>query len=113
MHEIKIAEDLSLIVLGTARKENLLKVTKVNISFGQLIQIVPEIFEFAFRETVRDSVAQDAEVDIEIVPVKMKCKNCGIDFQVKANLFECIGCSSTDLEIIQGKELFIKSIEGE
>jgi hydrogenase nickel incorporation protein HypA/HybF len=113
MHEIRIAEDLSLIVLDTARKENLSKVTKVNISFGQLVQIVPDIFKFAFRETIRNSIAQDAETDIEIIPVKMKCKNCGNDFQVKENLFACIGCNSTDLEIIQGKELFIKSIEGE
>jgi Zn finger protein HypA/HybF involved in hydrogenase expression len=43
----------------------------------------------------------------------MKCKNCGSDFQVKENLFACNECNSTDLEIIQGKELFIKSIEGE
>jgi hydrogenase nickel incorporation protein HypA/HybF len=113
MHEIRIAEDLSSIVLDTARKENLSKVTKVNISFGQLVQIVPDIFEFAFRETVRNSVAQDAEIDIEIISVKMKCKNCGSDFQVKDNLFACNVCRSTDVEIINGKELFIKSIEGE
>ena len=113
MHEIRIAEDLSAIVLETAGKEKLSKVTKVNISFGQLIQIVPDIFEFAFRETVRSSVAEDAELDIEIVPVKMKCMNCGSDFQVKGNRFACNICSSTDLEIIKGKELYIKSIEGE
>ena len=38
-----------------------------------MIQIVPDIFEFAFREAVRNSIASDAELDIEIVPVKMKC----------------------------------------
>jgi hydrogenase nickel incorporation protein HypA/HybF len=113
MHEIRIAEDLSAIVLDTALSKNLLKVTKVNIIFGQLIQIVPTIFEFAFREIVRNSVAGSAELNIEILPVKMKCKNCGSDFQVKENLFACNICSSTDLDIIQGKELFIKSIEGE
>ena len=113
MHEIRIAEDLSLIILETSRIENLSKVTKVNISFGQLIQIVPDIFEFAFREIVRNSMVQDAEIDIEIIPVKMKCKNCGTDFQLKDNLFTCNVCGSTDVEIIQGRELFIKSIEGE
>jgi hydrogenase nickel incorporation protein HypA/HybF len=113
MHELRIAEDLSVIVLDTALSNNLSKVTKVNIIFGQLIQIVPDIFEFAFRETVRNSVADGAELYIEIVPVIMKCLNCGNDFQPKENLFACNICSSTDLGIIQGKELFIKSIEGE
>jgi len=113
MHEIKIAEDLSAIVLETAKEEKLSKVTRVNIIFGQLVQIVPEIFEFAFKESVRDTVANDAELFIEIVPVKMRCIKCGNDFQVKENRFECNVCRSTDLNIISGKELFVKSIEGE
>jgi hydrogenase nickel incorporation protein HypA/HybF len=113
MHEIKIAEDLSAIVLGTAKKNHLAKVTRINICFGQLVQIVPDIFEFAFRECVRDTIAYEAELSMEIVPVKMKCIDCGIDFQVRENLFVCSNCGSNDLKIIHGKELFIKSIEGE
>jgi hydrogenase nickel incorporation protein HypA/HybF len=113
MHELRIAEDLSAIVLDTAHDKNLSKVTKVSISFGQLVQIVPDIFEFAFSETVKNTVAEGAELNIEIVTVKMKCINCGSDFQITENRFACNICSSTDLEIIQGKELFIKSIEGE
>ena len=70
-------------MLETAKRNNLSKVTKVNISFGQMIQIVPDIFEFAFRETVRNSIAEDAELDIEILPVKMKCSDCGNDFHDK------------------------------
>jgi hydrogenase nickel incorporation protein HypA/HybF len=113
MHELRIAEDLSTIVLQAAREENLVKVTRVNISFGQLVQIVPDIFEFAFRESVRDTLASAAEVNIEIVPVKMKCKSCGTDFQLADNNFACNVCGSADVSIINGKELFIKSIEGE
>jgi hydrogenase nickel incorporation protein HypA/HybF len=113
MHEIGIARDLSLIVLDTAGKENLTKVTKVSIRFGQMVQIVPDIFEFAFREAVRDSIAQDAELNIEVGDIKMKCKDCGVEFQIKDNMFSCIVCHSTDIDIIQGRELFIKSIEGE
>jgi hydrogenase nickel incorporation protein HypA/HybF len=113
MHELRIAEDLSAIVLQAAEKEKLAKVTRVNISFGQLVQIVPDIFEFAFRESVRDTLASTAEVNIEIVPVKLKCNGCGSNFQLKENNFACNSCGSTDLNIINGKELFIKSIEGE
>jgi hydrogenase nickel incorporation protein HypA/HybF len=113
MHEFRIAEDLSAIVLDTALSNNLLRVTKVNIVFGQMVQIVPDIFEFAFREIVRNSIAESAELYIKIVPVKMKCMNCGNVFMVVENLFACNICSSADLEIVQGKELFIKSIEGE
>jgi hydrogenase nickel incorporation protein HypA/HybF len=113
MHELKIAEDLTAIVLETAKQGNLTKVTGVNISFGQLVQIVPEIFEFAFSECVRDTLAQDASLSIEILPVRMECTICGFNFDVKENRFACNNCGSTDLKILQGKELFVKSIEGE
>ena len=113
MHEISIAEDLSAIVLETAKREKLSRVAKVNISFGVLVQIVPDIFTFAFNEAVRNTIAQDAEVNIEIVPVKMICKKCGNNFEITENRFVCNNCSSSDLQIIHGKELFVNSIEGE
>jgi hydrogenase nickel incorporation protein HypA/HybF len=113
MHEVSIARELSGIVLEVAGREKLSKVTKVNICFGQLIQIVPDIFDFAFRETVRDTIAMDVEVDLEILPVKMRCKICKDEFIIKDNLFSCSRCGSAELDIMQGKELFIKSIEGE
>lgn len=113
MHELRIAEDLLAIVLEAAGNAKLKKVSKVNIIFGQMIQIVPDIFEFAFRECVRETIAESAEISVEIKTVKMKCRGCGNDFSVKENRFVCDNCGSADLEIINGKELFIKSIEGE
>ena len=113
MHEISIAKDLSQIVLEVAGREKLSKVTKVNISFGQMVQIVPDIFNFAFNEAVRETIAMNSEVDIEILPVKMRCRICKEEYIIIDNNFSCNRCGSTDLDIIQGKELFVKSIEGE
>lgn len=113
MHEIRIAEDLSTIVVEAARREKLLNVTRVNLCFGQLVQIVPEIFEIAFREAVRNTPATNALLDIEILNVEMKCMKCGSDFHLTGNQYACGQCLSDDIKIIHGKELFIKSIEGE
>jgi hydrogenase nickel incorporation protein HypA/HybF len=113
MHEIRIAEDLSEIVLKTAEKENLVRVTKVSITFGRMVQIVPDIFDFAFREAVRDTIASEAVMDIEVAEIKMRCRNCGTEFQPAGNRFSCTVCLSTDMDIIHGNELYIKSIEGE
>jgi hydrogenase nickel incorporation protein HypA/HybF len=113
MHELRIATDLCAIVLEAADREKLSKVTKVNISFGQMIQIVPDIFNFAFRETIKDTIANDAIADIEILPVKMRCKGCSEESGFIENVFRCARCGSEDIDLIQGKELFIKSIEGE
>ena len=112
MHELRIADDLSLIILEAALREQLQKVTKVNLCVGEMVPFVPDLFETAFRETVRGTLAEMAEVDIEKIRLKVKCLGCGNEFHPADNRFECLQCRSADLEITHGKELFIKSIEG-
>lgn len=114
MHEISIAKELSDIVIRVAENEKLAGVTKVNICFGEMVQIVPDIFNFAFQETVKETIIRGAEVNIEILPVRLKCRECSGEFRlIDYNNFYCSKCNSTDLEIIQGKEMYVKSIEGE
>ncbi|MCK7535795.1 MAG: hydrogenase maturation nickel metallochaperone HypA [Marinilabiliales bacterium] len=55
MHELRIAEELAAMVAGYAAEAGLTTVDRVNVSFGQFIQIVPDLFEAAFREAARDT----------------------------------------------------------
>lgn len=113
MHEVSIACELTGIVLEEARKACLSKVTRVSICFGELVQIVPEIFEFAYREIVRDTIAEDSELEIKVARVEMICRVCGRRFNVDENNFRCSVCNSDELDFVHGNELFVKSIEGE
>jgi hydrogenase nickel incorporation protein HypA/HybF len=113
MHELAIAQELTSIVLETAEKENLAVVSRVNVIFGRMIQIVPEIFEFAFRESVRESIAGEALLSIKILPVRIRCHECEEETEAGDMFFACSKCGSRNIEIIQGKEIYIESIEGE
>jgi len=113
MHELKIAEELIEIVLKVAESENLKKVTKVNIQFGKMIMIVPDVFRFIFESAVKVTIAKDAKLRLEILPVKFVCKKCKVETEIDDLLFVCSYCGSNDLELIQGRETIIKSIEGE
>jgi hydrogenase nickel incorporation protein HypA/HybF len=113
MHEIQIAQDLSAIVLEVAGKEKLSVVTRVDIIFGRMIQVVPDIFEFAFTECVRESIARNAKLNIEILPVRIRCMKCNEEMDLSDFWFICSKCNNIYVKVIQGKEMFIKSIEGE
>jgi len=113
MHEIRLATDLAGIVTDVAARENLSRITRINIQFGEMIQVVPDIFRFAFREAVKGTNAEHAEVDLEIIPLTLQCKNCMKEFVIGDLMFQCIHCHSVDMEIIHGKEMFVKSLEGE
>lgn len=113
MHELQIAESLAEIVLKVAKREKLRKVTLVNIQFGKMIQIVPEIFQFAFQESVKGTIAKNSQINLEIMPILFRCNSClkEYDFNEIANY--CNNCKTGNLELINGKEMLIKSIEGE
>lgn len=113
MHETAIVEDMFRIIDQVAQENQLKRIDKVNFSIGKMMQIVPDLFYFAFDAAKEDTIAEKAEVDLEFIPVKMKCKKCGHEFLVEDNVFYCPQCQSSKLDLIQGKELIIKSIEGE
>ena len=113
MHEIKVAENMMQIILDVAREESLGRVNQVNVQFGKMIQIVPDIFRFAFEEVARGTIAEGAILDLEILLIKMQCLECGREFTVDDNQFDCPVCESDELKLVQGRETVIKSIEGE
>ena len=113
MHELRIAKDLSDIVLDAAAMQRVASVTRVNIVFGEMIQIVPAIFETAFRECVRGTTAEEAELAFEILQVRILCRECLQESNVEKLLFRCSHCGSQEMDVIQGNEMFVKSIEAE
>ncbi len=113
MHEVAIVEDMFRIIMEVAEKEQLSRIDRVHFRVGKMMQVVPELFRFAFDSAKEDTIAKDAELEIEYVPVKMQCRHCAHEFMVEDQSFYCPKCESSDLDLIQGKELLIQSIEGE
>ena len=113
MHEFSIIENIFKTIKEVAEKEKLKKITKVSLVIGGLRQIVPDVFEFAFQITSKDTLAEGAVLDIEKIPVEVRCKNCSEISPVEDHIFFCHHCQSTQVNIVKGKELYIKSLEGE
>lgn len=112
MHELRIATDLVEMVVRYASDAGWQTVDRVNLTFGQFIQVVPDLFETAFREATRGTVAEGAELDIEIIPAELRCLGCGEPYMPSGDIHACRSCGSEEIDLIHGKELFIKSIEG-
>ena len=113
MHEVAIVNDLFRIILEVAEEEKISRVDKVHFQVGKMIQVVPELFRFAFDAAKEDTIASGADLEIEFLPVRMQCRDCGHTFDLEDPSFNCPQCRGVDLKLLQGKELLIKSIEGE
>ena len=111
MHEFSIVVDLLKSLGEIKNQEGLKKIDKVNLQIGEMMQVVPETFIFAFKSASLGTEFCDTEINIEIIKIRLKCNNCGELYDYKNE--RCPKCSANDFVIEQGKEFVIKSIEGE
>ncbi|MEW6440741.1 MAG: hydrogenase maturation nickel metallochaperone HypA [bacterium] len=111
MHEMGLAQNILDIVLRSARQNQASRIVRISVRAGQLRGIVPDQLRFCFGFVAKDSMAEGAELAIQTVPIRAKCKRCSQEFQVEEFRFVCPGCENVDLELLQGKELMIENIE--
>ena len=113
MHEVGIAQGVMKIIENETAKHGVSKVSKVRVRIGELSNLVPDALSFAFETITPGTVAEGAELEIEIVPAKGRCEKCGIEFDIDGIMFYCPRCEGVATEIISGRELEVAEIEGE
>ncbi len=113
MHEIAMVEDVFRIILGVAAENKISRIDRVNIVIGEYLQVKPSLFRFAFEAAGTGTIASGASLNLEIRPVELRCKDCSHLFFLNDLKYACPRCGSGELEIVDGKDMYIKSIEGE
>ncbi len=113
MHEMGITQNILDSIFAHAKEHDAKKVTRVKLEFGEMTQVVPDSILFYFELLGKDTIIEDAKIDIDIIPTTAKCSNCGQDFKVEDMIFICPKCGSFGTEILAGREMNIKSIEVE
>jgi hydrogenase nickel incorporation protein HypA/HybF len=108
MHELSIAEGVIGVVERHAHGR---KVEKVELKVGHLRQVVPSALEFAFELVSKGTVAEGAELVMEQVPAAGECRGCGESTPLPGFPLVCASCGGFDVEVTQGEELLVESLE--
>ena len=114
MHEMSIA--LQIIEIAEAAIPGDLKgtpVEKLNIRIGKLSAVIPDSLIFCINIASKNTAFDGAALNIEEIPVQLKCLSCDHQWVIEEPAFNCESCNSGDIEIISGRELDIESIEVE
>jgi hydrogenase nickel incorporation protein HypA/HybF len=130
MHEWALAEAIIAAASEIAEKESLKEVKEVKIKVGELQQIELDILEFALLQ-LKPAKFQKAKFSITLVKAELKCRVCGhkwffskeeldnntseaIHFvpEVAHAYIKCPKCDSPDFEILQGRGVWLESING-
>ncbi len=110
MHELSIS---SAICDTAVRHAAGRRVTCVAVRVGRLRQVVPASLSFCFGLVAKDTVCDGAQLELEIVPARLRCADCGHAWEIDVPAFRCPRCESADAEVVSGEELEVESIEVE
>lgn len=113
MHEFAIAQGVLDIVLRTASRYSAARVLGVKVLVGELTGTVPEALEVGFAALAKGTMAENACLSIQMVPLTGHCRDCGCKTGIDKHCFTCVSCGSHAVEIITGRELLVESVEVE
>jgi hydrogenase nickel incorporation protein HypA/HybF len=119
MHELSLVQSLLDIVRQELRAHELTRLKAVKVTCGRLSGAVPDALHMAFTALTRDTDLDGSRLDLEMVPVKLQCGECGKSFSSpdKGSLAAFAPCPSCGQEIghrvVSGQDLNIEYIEAE
>jgi len=111
MHEFSIVQNLLMLIEQTAQENNAKKVTKVVVQIGVLSGVEPHLLELAFNTFKEGTIAQDAELIMEIEKLRVKCRDCGTESEKEELNMLCPFCGSLNTSIVAGEDMYLKSLE--
>jgi len=113
MHELSIVAGLFEVLEEKAKENKAKKILSVKLKVGALSGVVPEFLETAFNIYKKDTIAGEAKLKIEEVPLKVQCEKCNAEIVKNDFIFICEKCDSRELKTLSGTELLLEKVEME
>ena len=110
MHEVSMMQNTLDIAIAQARQNGATKIECLTLNIGELSGVIPEALEFAFEVLIRGTMAENAQLEIKIIPVVCYCQECDRQFKPNNNIYECPQCQQISTHIIKGRELELASL---
>jgi hydrogenase nickel incorporation protein HypA/HybF len=111
MHELAICQSLMDQVKSIALERNAKRVTLIVIAVGPLSGVEAPLLKNAYPIASVGTVAENAELVIEQLPIRVKCTQCGSESEATANKLICKQCGDWRTELISGDEMMLMSVE--
>jgi len=117
MHELPVTERILNIVLKHAERNQVNRVVSITLTVGELSELEDEWIQHYFDYLSKDTIAAGAKLNIERMPIVMRCNACGHSVSIKrADLGQttCPKCGeSGDFSLVSGREYYIKEMEAQ
>lgn len=111
MHELAICQSLINQLETIAAERNAQSICLIVVGIGPLSGVEAQLLKNAYPVASAGTVADKAEIVIEVLPVKVKCNECGCESETRPNKLICKNCGNWRTTLISGDELLLLSVE--
>jgi len=113
MHEYSIVQSLLNQIEDVAKENEATKVTKIVTKIGVMSGVEPHLLEIAFNTFKEKTICDGAEFIMKIQPITIRCNSCKSESELDEVHYCCPKCESVDVEVIDGEDMFLMSLEME
>lgn len=112
MHEISLAISLLQLAEEVCRHHGYKAIESIRVRLGRASGVHPDSLSFALETIKMGTIAENADIIFDIIPLGGSCQDCGQNFETEEPyIFNCPSCKSSSISIRQGKELQIAEVE--
>ena len=111
MHELSVCQALIEQVEAVAREQNAARVLLIRLGIGPLSGVEPQLLEQAFYIARAGSIAADAELQVNSLPIQVSCRECGAVSEAQAARLVCAVCGDWHTTLVSGDELQLTQVE--
>ncbi len=111
MHETSLAAGLLRIITEEAQKHRVQRIVHIRLGLGLLACVEAHTLTACFELLAENSVAQGANIDVEITPLPCVCQQCQEQFSLVERHFVCPACGSTNIDFRGGHGCMLLGLE--
>jgi hydrogenase nickel incorporation protein HypA/HybF len=110
MHEVSLMQNVIRVAEEAAAEQGGGRIAAIHLQIGKMAGVNVDSLKFAFDIISKGTSAEGGALEIENVPLRLRCAECGDQFSPDQFVLKCISCGSADIEIISGREMQIDYI---
>lgn len=112
MHELGITQQIVKLAVEHAQQHQAEKITDLYLVIGELSSVIDESVQFYWDIVAKDTLCEGAKLHFKRLPAELHCLDCDSHYHLdQGELTACPQCGSTRIEVSQGKEFQLQSID--
>ncbi len=111
MHELSVCQSIISQLNTIAAEHQAHAVIRVFVQIGPLSGVEVPLLKNAWTIARSGTIAATADLEIEEMPITIRCSRCGKESQAVANRMVCDHCGEWRTQLVSGDEMLLKSLE--